>query len=176
MIEKIKLACVKYDGELYTGFDHGECFKKLPHDEKLHAMEEGFITDKGRFVNRKEAYSIASNAKQITYDRGVKNLISEDIHLSWLNDQAKQIRSLEEQLKNADIRKYKLNEEVYIIWHGMIVDVRIYAYWRDKEYYYVDTCHFNLSEEGGLLLKENKIFKEYEAAEKRLDELKGETK
>lgn len=88
----------------------------------------------------------------------------------------KQIRSLEEQLKNAEIRKYKLNEEVYVVWHEMVIDVRIYAYWRDKEYYYVDTCHFDLSEEGGLVLKESDIFKEYEEAQARLAELKGEGK
>ena len=90
--------------------------------------------------------------------------------------QSKQIRSLEEQLKNAEIRKYKLNEEVYVVWHEMVIDVRIYAYWRDKEYYYVDTCHFDLSEEGGLVLKESDIFKEYEEAQARLAELKGEGK
>ncbi|MBP5722187.1 MAG: hypothetical protein J6X18_01195 [Bacteroidales bacterium] len=42
---------------------------------------QGFLTSKGRFVNRKEAYAIALEAKQINKDGGYNGeLFSEDLY------------------------------------------------------------------------------------------------
>ena len=42
--------------------------------------EQGFLTSKGRFVDRKEAKIIAKNANQLLRDSIFENLISEDIY------------------------------------------------------------------------------------------------
>ena len=86
--ETIKLACVKYDDKLYTGFNHGECFKKLPQNANMSNTIQGFITNNGRFVDRRNAYKIAENANQIKYKKTNNDiLISEDLYEYWLNEQ-----------------------------------------------------------------------------------------
>ena len=90
--EIIKLACVKYNNNLYTGFNHGECFKKLPQDANMRNTMQGFITNTGRFVDRRTAFEIAKQANQIeciTKDNNV--LISEDLYLYWLNEQSREL-------------------------------------------------------------------------------------
>ena len=92
----------------------------------------------------------------------------------WNRMQEKQaiIYDLQGQLKNAIVPKFKINEDVYIIWHGMIIDVEIKAIGENE--YYVDTCHFDLADGyGGIFVDENEIFKTYEEAQAKLDELKG---
>ena len=95
----------------------------------------------------------------------------------WNITQDKQaiINDLREQLKNAIISKFKINEDVYIIWHGMIIDVEIKAIGKNE--YYVDTCHFDLADGyGGIFVDEDEIFKTYEEAQAKLKELQGENK
>ena len=90
-----------------------------------------------------------------------------------LNQQDQRIAELEEQLKNAIVPKFKINEDVYIIWHGMIIDVEIKAIGKNE--YYVDTCHFDLADGyGGIFVDEDEIFKTYEETLAKLEELKGE--
>lgn len=90
-------------------------------------------------------------------------------------NQDQRIAELEEQLKNAIVPKFKINEDVYIIWHGMIIDVEIKAIGKNE--YYVDTCHFDLADGyGGIFVDEDEIFKTYEEAQAKLEELKGENK
>ena len=87
----------------------------------------------------------------------------------WNRIQDKQaiIYDLQGQLKNAIIPKFKINEDVYIIWHGMIIDVEIKAIGKNK--YYVDTCHFDLADGyGGIFVDEDEIFKTHEEAEQAL--------
>ena len=84
-----------------------------------------------------------------------------------IQDKQTIINDLREQLKNAIVPKFKINEDVYIIWHGMIIDVDIKAIGENE--YYVDTCHFDLADGyGGIFVDENEIFKTYEEAEKQL--------
>ena len=103
MSKSIVKACVRYNDRLYTGFDHGECFKRLNEDNMIivHSrIEQGFVDSDGNFVDRKQAMIIAKEAGQLRYEPSKKTLISEDLHLDWLNKQDQRIPELEEQLKN----------------------------------------------------------------------------
>lgn len=111
MSKSIVKACVRYNDRLYTGFDHGECFKKLNEDNIIEQstftkivhseIEQGFVDNYGNFVDRKEAMIIAKESGQLTYETDKQTLISEDLHLNWLNNQTERIAELEAQLKNA---------------------------------------------------------------------------
>ena len=99
MCKSIVKACVRYNDRLYTGFDHGECFKKLNEDNTIlvHSeIEQGFVDSDGNFVDRKQAMIIAKENGQLRYEPDKKTLISEDLHLDWLNKQAQRIAELED--------------------------------------------------------------------------------
>ena len=116
MCKSIVKACVRYNDRLYTGFDHGECFKKLNEDNTIlvHSeIEQGFVDSDGNFVDRKQAMIIAKESGQLRYEPDKKTLISEDLHLDWLNKQAQRIAELEEQLKNCIRPKFKVGQTVY---------------------------------------------------------------
>lgn len=83
---EITKAAIRLGDKIYTGFDHGECFKKIPEERHGLTVEQGFINSDNEFVDRKQAMEIARAANQLTYDDGNrKTLISEDLHLYWLN-------------------------------------------------------------------------------------------
>jgi hypothetical protein len=73
-MEKIAAAALRINGKIYTGKTHFMALRKIldmPNisaDEKttmaLNA-EDGFVTDIGRFVDRNEAYALASANKQL---------------------------------------------------------------------------------------------------------------
>ena len=99
MCKSIVKACVRYNDILYTGFDHGECFKKLNEDNTIlvHSeIEQGFVDSDGNFIDRKQAMIIARESGQLRYEPNKKTLISEDLHLDWLNKQAQRIAELED--------------------------------------------------------------------------------
>ena len=99
MCKSIVKACVRHNDRLYTGFDHGECFKKLNEDNTIlvHSdIEQGFVDSDGNFVDRKQAMIIAKENGQLRYEPDKKTLISEDLHLDWLNKQAQRIAELED--------------------------------------------------------------------------------
>ena len=99
MSKSIAKACVRYNDRLYTGFDHGECFRKLNEDNTtpVHSkIEQGFVDSDGNFVDRKQAMIIAKESGQLAYKTDKKTLISEDLHLDWLNKQAQRIAELED--------------------------------------------------------------------------------
>ena len=99
MCKSIVKACVRYNDILYTGFDHGECFKKLNEDNTIlvHSeIEQGFVDSDGNFIDRKQAMIIAKENGQLAYETDKKTLISEDLHLDWLNKQAQRIAELED--------------------------------------------------------------------------------
>ncbi len=65
------------------GYRHGDCFRavsKLGYTAYIDQDEQGFITSKGRFVNRKEAKALAKQANQLIRLSDFENLISEDIY------------------------------------------------------------------------------------------------
>ena len=92
-MSKIVKSAIRYNNKVYTGFDHGECFKQIDKDtiKDYDKLEQGFITDKNEFVDRQQALDIAYKAGQIPYEKNNHCLISEDIHLYWLNDLQSQL-------------------------------------------------------------------------------------
>ena len=106
-------AAIKYRKEIYTGFDHGECFKQLEkkhHLTTLANVQQGFIDSDGHFVDREQAMFIALQANQLRYGTGKNNLISEDIHLDWLNKQAEQIARQAERIAKLEEANNQLIE------------------------------------------------------------------
>lgn len=104
MDKEIVKACIKYKNKLFTGFDHGECFDRLLKEEQpkdMTELEQGFIDNELNFVDRKSAMEIASIAGQLKFKPVKEILISEDLHLAWLNRQAKQIADIEAKLAEA---------------------------------------------------------------------------
>jgi len=72
----IKAAIIK-DGTIYTGKRHGDIFPQFPLGF-LRCGEQGFVTDKGKFVNRGQAAKIAYECGQIPIKKS--ELFSEDLY------------------------------------------------------------------------------------------------
>lgn len=95
MSKEIVRAAIKVGDIVLIGFDHGECFKQIDeHTVATETLVEGFIDNDGIFVDRKQAMVIAKEAGQLRYETNKETLISEDLHLDWLNKQAKELREL----------------------------------------------------------------------------------
>lgn len=80
-LEVICHAAVKSkDGEIFIGKHHAECFHK-GFDKKIKmsskADDQGFVTNRNRFVDRQEGAKIALDSGQI--DRKTTILFSEDL-------------------------------------------------------------------------------------------------
>lgn len=82
MIEFIDCAAIKWrlkgnkgNGNIIKGPNHARCIEVFSimdlyqKDRDLRFEKQGFLTNTGRFVDRKEAYSIARKADQLTSDR-----------------------------------------------------------------------------------------------------------
>lgn len=111
---EIKKAAIRIRNKIFTGFDHGECFNQIPQELRNQSIEQGFVTDSNEFVDRKEAMIIARQANQIAYDDGEKKtLISEDLHLNWLN---KMNKELEELRQNAIIPNFNIGDYFIEYW------------------------------------------------------------
>ncbi len=74
---KIARAAIKKEDQIYIGTSHSEIIKANPW--KLKNCRQGFLTDTGEFVDRKEAAVIAFNAGQIKEKKYA--LHSEDLNL-----------------------------------------------------------------------------------------------
>jgi hypothetical protein len=57
---------------------HGDCIWPM-HHAKLDHSDHGFVTNRGRFVDREEAARIVVAAGQTTPREGMKHLFSEDV-------------------------------------------------------------------------------------------------
>ncbi|KGQ34118.1 hypothetical protein [Gallibacterium anatis] len=62
--------------------DGREVLESIKSDRELEELEQGFITNKGRFVDREEAFKIAKENNQIKFDIGynTKFLFSEMLY------------------------------------------------------------------------------------------------
>lgn len=85
----IRRTCKNYPktGIVICGYRHPDIIGILPtnnslrNDGKEYKCTQGFITSKGRFVDREEAYLIAKKADQLLNDfEGKSKLFSEDIY------------------------------------------------------------------------------------------------
>lgn len=119
-MKTITKAALKYDGKIYTGFNHGKCFVKLDKDNHIilsSRIEEGFITSEGDFVDRKEAMKIANEADQLQYSIAhyKETLISEDLHIDWLIKQENEIRKLKSKLSKSNRDRKRLKRKLDIL-------------------------------------------------------------
>lgn len=101
MAKEIQKAAIKCGYKIYTGFEHGECFKQIEDCDKDSETIQGFVTNDGDFVNRHEAMVIAKIAGQLQYEMDKETLISEDLHVDWLHKQEKLISKLQSELDYA---------------------------------------------------------------------------
>ena len=68
--ECIKVAALLFKGEVYTGNNHIialDSLKKVHPDWNYQEIKDGFITNRGRFIDRKEASQIAQQAGQLEH-------------------------------------------------------------------------------------------------------------
>lgn len=84
--EKVIHAAVKtVTGYVVLGKCHADCFwtgKNMGLEMSKKSADQGFVTNKGRYVDRKKAANIAKRAKQLDLKdqkRKVTYLLSEDI-------------------------------------------------------------------------------------------------
>ena len=83
---KIKCAAIRTkSSQIFTGKDHAACYKALEQAgiERLESRkcEQGFVTECGKFVDRKEAAKIAFEAGQTK--KLESPLFSEDLTGNW---------------------------------------------------------------------------------------------
>jgi hypothetical protein len=79
---RIKEAAVKHEGQIFTGRRHGEAILKAVQATDVtpvYTVNQGFMTECGKFVDRAEAARIAYLAGQI--DKPLTSLCSEDLDL-----------------------------------------------------------------------------------------------
>lgn len=72
-------------GKVYPSIRHGDevFFKLFGEDRKAWHLKQGFLTNRKRFVDRKEAFAIATEQNQIIRKSGnpnSKELFSEDLY------------------------------------------------------------------------------------------------
>ena len=86
-MKKIRSSAVRIGGpggDIFEGRDHGQCYEQILKADVQKSMQ-GFLTDKGQFVDRAEAAVIAYKCGQIpndpATDDGGASLISEEL---WL--------------------------------------------------------------------------------------------
>ena len=101
MLKEIQKAAIKCKYQIFTGFEHGECFKQIKEYDKNYETIQGFVTNDGDFVSRQEAFVIAKNANQLQSQPVTKILMSEDLHIDWLHKQDQKIKELEKALELA---------------------------------------------------------------------------
>ena len=174
MCKSIVKACVRYNDRLYTGFDHGECFKKLKENNMriVHSdIEQGFVDSDGNFVDRKQAMIIAKESGQLRYEPNKETLISEDLHLDWLNKQAQRISELEEQLANSIRPKFPRQEHICGFAFGEIREYIVVAYLDNN----ITLCE-NIETSELEWCDNNFLVRTFEEAQAKLKELQGEKK
>ncbi len=69
--EKVESAAVCYNGKIYKASTHAMALLALGKEHRKFSLEEiqqGFITSKGRFVDREQAEVIAKNASQTSVE------------------------------------------------------------------------------------------------------------
>ena len=76
---KIVSSALRQKSKIYKGKTHADCFVQEPKGV-LRLAEQGFLTERGKFVNRKTALRIAKHYKQIkTKHQPEDILFSEDL-------------------------------------------------------------------------------------------------
>ena len=81
--DKIVNAAMMHEGKMWTGRRHYEIIRDIVEGTGVSRAkgEQGFVTDKGKFVNRSEALKIAISSGQVEEGKTInrKHLFSEDL-------------------------------------------------------------------------------------------------
>lgn len=76
-------AAVRIGGNIYDGSNHGDAIRNAVANgvtERIKSKHQGFITDDGQFLSRREAWEYAKHTGQIVTDNNVpRELFSEDL-------------------------------------------------------------------------------------------------
>ena len=79
---RVKEAAIMHDGAIWTGHRHHNVIKKIVDECGMQAApvlgEQGFVTECGKFLSRKDAAQVAFEAGQIPVLK--KELFSEDLY------------------------------------------------------------------------------------------------
>ena len=76
---RVLCAAIRNSKKLYRGRTHAECFVQEPKGV-LRCAEQGFITERNKFVDRYVALKIARHYNQIQFKHPPKNMLySEDL-------------------------------------------------------------------------------------------------
>ena len=79
---KIKEAAIQHEGKVWTGHRHSDVIYKIIAECGKEAAPvrgtQGFVTECGKFLNRKEAAKVAFESGQMSEDVGC--LMSEDLY------------------------------------------------------------------------------------------------
>lgn len=79
---RIKCAAIRNTaGDIVEGRSHADAYMTVYPDENFRRSEQGFVTDTGEFVDRKEAGRIAFEAGQI--NKPTDCLFSENLTGDW---------------------------------------------------------------------------------------------
>lgn len=91
--EFILCAAIDYNGIIISGMRHGNCYETLKmlqpsikEEDEPGREQQGFLTSTGRYVDRKEAWNIASENNQIKFGKEFSDngddseLISENLY------------------------------------------------------------------------------------------------
>ncbi len=84
----IKEAAILFEGKIYTGRRHGGILQDILQDmvkngfkKRVYSEQQGFITEEGEFLSRKNAYHRAVQCGQIVAHEGdTECLVSEDLY------------------------------------------------------------------------------------------------
>lgn len=67
--------------KVWTGHRHGDAIKTMGQEgQSPKGAEQGFITETGEFLNRREAFERAVACRQIADTQGERILVSEDLY------------------------------------------------------------------------------------------------
>lgn len=110
LIERITAAAINQDGVIYTGAHHHHIIRTIATCAGIRPVTgaQGFITNRGRFVDRVEGLAIAREANQIVKKHGCESdLFSEDL---WsvpdeITELKKRVKQLEEEIWRASLGK-----------------------------------------------------------------------
>lgn len=82
--ERVGKAALQFNGETFTGENHGFAFQKLmnkyPENTNYKTVRDGFMTTHGRFISREDAFTTAKNQDQI-HDKVLPSLTEDSTML-----------------------------------------------------------------------------------------------
>ena len=115
---KIVKSAIKYKNEIFSGYNHAECFNELfnKYDREVinsKNIEQGFITSENEFVDRIQATIIAETSGQLAINlkAGIAPLISEDMYITWLHEKDEEVKQLQKHITDMEQEQIAIMKE-----------------------------------------------------------------